>query len=90
MTKHEILNEEIIGKKIKVTRAENNSLNGIEGTIVDETRNTITVETTNGEKKLLKSQVVLKMASKGKVYELDGRLLLNRPEDRIKKMRVIQ
>lgn len=90
MTKHEILKEEIIGKKVKVTHAKNNSLNGIEGIIVDETRNTITVDTPNGGKKLLKSQVVLKMVSKGNVYELDGRLLLNRPEDRIKKTRVIQ
>ena len=43
-----------------VTEAENSSLQGIQGMVIDETKNTLTIQTSKGVKKLIKSQVTLK------------------------------
>jgi len=71
----------IIGKFAKVIESSNKNLIGIEGTIVDETQNTILVEQPKGFKTLPKTQVVLKID--GKI--IDCRQLLGKIEDRIKK-----
>jgi len=90
MKKDEILKAELIGKHVKVVDAENKGLIGIEGTIVDETRNTLKVETNNGEKTLVKDQVTITMEHKGNTFEVNGKLLVNRPEERIKKVRSLK
>lgn len=59
MTKTEIAGK-MIGKKAEVKKSGNKSLIGIAGTIVDETKNMITLKTDKGEKKLIKNQVELK------------------------------
>ncbi len=74
---------------MEITEAKNKSLIGLKGKIIDETRNMLTLDTKKGIKKLIKSQVKLKMKFKNKNIEIDGRLLVNRPEDRIKKVRKI-
>jgi len=53
---------------------------GIYGTIIDETKNTFTVEH-NGEKKMIVKQGQLTIAN----HKIDGKQLVGRPEDRIKK-----
>lgn len=47
----------LIGEKIKIKKSSNRCLVGIEGEIIDETKNTITIKTKNGEKKILKNQI---------------------------------
>lgn len=47
----------MIGKKIEIKEAKNKSLRGISGTIVDESKNMITLKTNGKEKKIIKSQV---------------------------------
>ncbi len=89
MKKDFILTTELIGKTISISNAENNSLKGIKGKIINETKNMLTIETKNGEKRLIKSEVTIEMKDKGKTYEINGKLLVNKPEDRIKKMRTI-
>ena len=90
MGKDEILKAELIGKNVEVVEADNKDLNGITGKIIDETRNTFVVDTHNGEKTLVKDQVTLKMEHKGNTYEVNGKLLVNRPEERIKKVRKLK
>ncbi|MBS3160399.1 ribonuclease P protein subunit [Candidatus Woesearchaeota archaeon] len=50
----------LIGKFIKVTNAKNKTLVNLQGRIIDETRNTITIQTDKKQVKLIKSQVKIK------------------------------
>ena len=70
---------ELIGLTVEVVSSKNKTLLGLKGKIIDETRNTITIQ---GEKvkKILKSHVTLKI--NGKLVE--GKNIQKRPEDRIK------
>ena len=43
VTMHNILRHELIGLKIRITKSENNTLIGLEGKIVNETKNTLTL-----------------------------------------------
>ncbi len=74
---------ELIGKDIKITGAKNNDNIGIEGKIVDETRNTIVVLSSGKEKRLLKNNITILF--KNERLKVEGRLLAGRPEERIKK-----
>ncbi|MEK6934486.1 MAG: ribonuclease P protein subunit [Nanoarchaeota archaeon] len=76
-----ITRHELIGLKVEITNSANSSLKGIKGKIIDETKNTITIETKNNHKKIIKSQVKMKINNK----EIDGTDLVGRPEERIKK-----
>jgi len=58
----------LIGKKIKIVESKNKSLSGIEGIVIDETRNTFTIE--NGvRKKIIKEQCI---------FEIDGKIILGK------------
>ncbi len=90
---HNIIHHELIGLDTIVADSTNSSLCGIEGRIVDETRNMFTVETDDREKKIPKSGssfifTIPHLAADGKRYlqsriKVDGRLLLSQPENRI-------
>ena len=69
---------EIIGSHIEIIEADNKSLQGLKGKVVDETKNMLILD--NG-KKLIKSQVKIKING----IILDGKKLASRPEDRLKK-----
>lgn len=86
----EILKTELIGKHVEITKANNKKIEGLKGTIINETKNTITVETNNEEKTLIKDTITLKMKHNNKTFEINGKLLVNKPEDRIKKVRTLQ
>ena len=77
----ELLRHELIGLFVRVVDAENKSLVGVSGKVVDETRNMLIVN----DKKLIKSQVVLEVRFKGKIVCVDGKKLVGRPEERLKK-----
>ena len=70
----------IIGKFAKVIESSNKNLIGIEGRIVDETKNTIVVEQPKGFKTLPKTQVLISIDGK----TIDGRGLLGKIEERLK------
>ena len=48
-------NDQMIGARIEVVDAVNKSLVGIKGDVVDETKNTIVIDTNGGRKLLLKN-----------------------------------
>jgi ribonuclease P protein subunit POP4 len=74
-----IFYHELIGLELKVINSSNKSLIGLSGIVIDETKKTLKIETsTKGEK----FHIILPDKSK---VEIDGKILLNRPEDRIKK-----
>ena len=80
MNVEKILRGEFIGKKIKIVDATNNSNIGIEGEIIDETKNTFTIKTNKGNKKIIKSTTTIEMDN----LKISGKLLEKRPEERIK------
>ncbi len=77
---------ELIGLRVLVSGSTDPSLVGLRGVVRDETRNTITVETARGEKRVPKHGTAFTFEVQGGV-RVDGDDLLFRPEDRIKKAR---
>jgi RNase P/RNase MRP subunit p29 len=67
---------ELIGKQILATYAKKT----FEGIIIDETKNTITIQTKNKKTTIIKKEATLKIDDK----TVDGRKITKRPEDRIK------
>jgi ribonuclease P protein subunit POP4 len=80
-----VIQHEFIGKEIEVVEASNQDLLGIKGIVVDETRNTFVIQTQSGEKKILKEQIVLKMEVQKEIILIQGKMLVGRAEDRLKK-----
>jgi ribonuclease P protein subunit POP4 len=75
-----VIHAEWIGKHIRVINAANPSQKGIEGVVVDETRNTIVVQTTTGVKRVQKHGSVFEVNG----HEVEGDEVLAAPEERIK------
>ena len=78
----DVIKYEFIGETIKVFDAKNKKLIGVKGKVIDETRNMFMMD--NG-KKLIKEQCVFDVMFDNKKFRIDGKLLVGRPEDRIKK-----
>jgi len=76
-----ILAHEIIGQNVKVER-NNGSI--VKGKIVDETKNTLTVETVKGEKIMPKNEVSLEFSFSRKKTVFPGKLFAEKPENRTK------
>lgn len=72
---------EIIGEHARILDSKNKSAIGIEGTIIDETRNMITIRTDRGEKKLVKQHHTFTVTGKA----ITGQRLLGGPEERLKR-----
>lgn len=85
MNKKDIIRHEIIGLNVQITKAKNPSLVGMRGKIIDETKNTMTIKKDSKMKKILKDQVIFNIEVGNKVFQVDGKLLVGRPEDRLKK-----
>ena len=85
-TPENLVRHELIGLKAKVVDSSNPKNVGIKGRIVDETRNILVIEKTDGkEVKLVKEENVFIFDLGGERISVDGKILVGRPEDRIKK-----
>ena len=85
LTPKNLVRHELIGLGVEVADSENPSNKGMKGIVMDETRNTLVIETGKGEKTLIKEQCIfIFKLPEGKV-RVDGKILVARPEDRIKK-----
>lgn len=71
----------LIGEKVEIVSSRNETLQGVIGTIIDETKNTITIETEDKIKKVLKKDVKLRINT----AVINGSDLIGRPEERLKK-----
>ena len=78
---------ELIGKEVEIVKAKNKILNNMKGKIIDETRNMIMVQTDSGIKKVIKDQASFRIKSEKELVEIEGIKLVNRPEDRLKRVR---
>ena len=74
---------EFIGNTTEIVKAKNKSQIGIKGKIIDETQNMFIIEP---NKCILKKDATFKMALGPKYVAVDGKQLIGRPSDRIKKV----
>jgi len=57
----------------------------IRGTVRDETKNTLTIETENNEmKRIIKNENKITLINRGARFEIDGSAICHRSEDRLK------
>ncbi len=88
VSKQNLLRHELIGLSVEVVGSSDQNLVGKKGTVVDETQNTVAIEEDGEVKSLQKSAVVLRVTlPDGEEVQIDGKKLVARPEDRIKKCR---
>jgi ribonuclease P protein subunit POP4 len=86
ITPENLVRHELVGLPVKITKSMDPQNVGIEGRVVDETRNTITIETKKGRKNFIKEKCTFSfLLPTGERVNVDGRVLVARPEDRIKK-----
>ena len=82
----DIIRYEFIGTQAKVSQSPHGDYVGVGGTVVGETKNTFTLRSSGKAKSVLKESAVFDFKfDDGTVVEIDGKLLVGRSEDRIKK-----
>ena len=77
---------ELIGLRVEVVRATDAGLRGLQGVVVDETKNMLVVEAGGKEKRIPKQGNRFRFEVPGRT-EVEGDEIRFRPEDRIKKAR---
>jgi ribonuclease P protein subunit POP4 len=86
ITPENLVRHELIGLKVRVKDSPDKSQKGIFGTVIDESYNTFKIETAKKEKTVAKGICVFIFTLPDKTrVQVDGKLLVSRPEDRIKK-----
>ncbi len=81
-----IVQDEFLGLELTVVKSFNYSNVGITGKVVNETRNTFTILQNGEQKVLVKDTSVFRFKMTAEtVVEIDGKAIMGRPEDRIKK-----
>ena len=83
---HNILQHELIGLRTEVEDSTNKVVEGLFGTVVDETRNMLVIKNASGkDKKIAKAGTTFVFELPEVKVRLRGDMLVSRPEDRIKK-----
>jgi len=73
---------EFIGSRLEVADSKNKTLVGLKGKIENETKNMFILDT---GKRIIKSESIFRIKLGGKTLEINGKILVGRPEERIKK-----
>ncbi|MBC7129866.1 ribonuclease P protein component 1 [Candidatus Bathyarchaeota archaeon] len=82
----DIIRWEFIGTDARVVKSRNPACIGLKGKVIDETKNTFTILHSGARKKIIKDICAFHFKfSDGTIVEIDGKLLVGRPEDRLKK-----
>jgi|SRR3989344_3236802 len=84
ITRENILVHELIGLPASVLKSTDRAREGVSGRVIDETRNTIIVETRAGEKIVPKNEAVFAFALGNEKVEVDGSGIIYSPAQRIK------
>ncbi len=86
ITPKNLVMHELIGLEVNVASATNKGAEGMAGTVIDETRNMLIVRTKKGDRKIQKDSAVFSFRlPSGERVRVDGKVIVARPEDRIKK-----
>jgi ribonuclease P protein subunit POP4 len=82
----DIIRHEFIGTQAKVAKSRHSGYVGISGEVVDETRNSFAILHQGKKKRVIKDSSFFHFKfSDGTIIEIDGKLLVGKPEDRLKK-----
>ena len=82
-----LVRHELIGLKVKIAKTTDMTQKKLKGKVIDETYNTIKIETKEEKEKVIPKAncvFIFILPNKQKV-EVEGKLLVSRPDDRIKK-----
>lgn len=86
ITPQNVVRHELISLAVKIAKSTDPTQKGLKGTVVDETYGTLKIETKGKEKVIPKHDTVFIFTlPNGVKVQIDGSLLVSRPEDRIKK-----
>jgi len=85
ITQENVAAHEWIGLKVKIAKSTDPALQGLEGTVRDETMNTLTIETSRRSRQIQKQGTTIRAELPTEKVDLDLSLLRFRPEDRVKK-----
>ena len=82
----DIIRYEFIGTQAQVAKSLHEDYNGLSGRVIGETRNTFTLFDAGKARSVIKEFSVFNFTfDDGTVVDIDGKLLVGRPEDRLKK-----
>ncbi len=85
VTADNVTRHELIGLDARISGANNKSQNRIKGLITAETRNTLTISRGKKEKIVAKDSTSFIFNLGDTSVEVEGKTLIGRPEDRVKK-----
>jgi len=85
ITLKNLLKHELIGLEARVLKSQNKSELGITGKVVNETKNTLVIQTRDRDKTIQKRGREFVFTLDGKTLKVRGSAIFGRPEDRIKK-----
>lgn len=82
----DVIRQEFIGTQSRITQSQHADYVGLHGQVIDETKNTFVLQHEGTKKRIVKNSAVFNFRfSEGTVVEIEGKLLVGRPEDRLKK-----
>ncbi len=82
----DVIRAEFIGTHGRVTESRHADYVGIHGPVLDETKQTFVIQHEGKMKRIVKESSVFNFQfSEGTGVEIDGKLLVGKPEDRLKK-----
>ncbi|MCX6821338.1 MAG: ribonuclease P protein component 1 [Candidatus Aenigmarchaeota archaeon] len=86
ITPQNLVRHELIGLDVEIKESSNPSQIGLKGKVIWETYSTLQIETSKGEKIIPKDiTIFIFTLPNGTKVQVDGKVLIGRPEDRIKK-----
>ncbi len=80
-----IVLHELIGLKARVLKSLDKKQRGVSGIVVDETKNTLVLETREGKKSVIKKTSIFRFYAGKNAFNVDGREISFRPYERIEK-----
>ena len=83
ITSENIVTHELIGLRTEIIESTNSQIIGLNGTVINETKSMITINTINGTKMIPKSNNSWKFSVENKEIILNGSKITKRPYDRI-------
>jgi ribonuclease P protein subunit POP4 len=82
----DIIRHEFIGTEGKIAKSPHAGYVGLRGEVIGETKNTFIILHNGRAKSVVKNSAVFNFKfSDGTIVEINGKLLVGRPEDRLKK-----
>jgi ribonuclease P protein subunit POP4 len=82
----DVIRCEFIGTEAQVAKSPHSDYVGISGEVIDETRNTFTILREGKREVVVKDSAVFRFKfHDGTIFEIDGKILVARPEDRLKR-----